>query len=153
MKERSFQLIETNGIRLRTVVEGSGPLVILLHGWPQCWYLWRHQIDPLVAAGFQVAVPDQRGGVVDAPFLKLRFGKSIYFARRHPGPASIDGLAMNFERQFIAAHLLCIRPAQNGEPRLMPRTPLEVGDIIVPHEIAAAERNIAFAAIHHIVRT
>ena len=61
MKQRNFQMIETNGIRLRTVVEGNGPLVILLHGFPQCWYLWRHQIDPLVAAGFQVAAPDQRG--------------------------------------------------------------------------------------------
>lgn len=68
MQNRNFQMIETNGIRLRTVVEGKGPLVILLHGWPQCWYLWRHQIDPLVAAGFQVAVPDQRGyGGSDKP--------------------------------------------------------------------------------------
>ena len=68
MQQRSFRLIETNGIRLRTVVVGQGPLIILLHGWPQCWYLWRHQIDPLVAAGFQVAVPDQRGyGGSDAP--------------------------------------------------------------------------------------
>ncbi|MGH9840009.1 MAG: alpha/beta fold hydrolase [Blastocatellia bacterium] len=68
MNEPNFQQIETNGIRLRAVVEGSGPLVILLHGWPQCWYLWRHQIDPLVAAGFQVAVPDQRGyGGSDKP--------------------------------------------------------------------------------------
>ena len=57
----NFELIETNGVTLRTVVEGDGPLVILLHGWPQCWYLWRHQIDPLVSAGYQVAVPDQRG--------------------------------------------------------------------------------------------
>jgi len=68
MKERDFQMIETNGIRLRTVVEGKGPLVVLLHGFPQCWYLWRHQIDPLVEAGFQVAVPDQRGyGGSDRP--------------------------------------------------------------------------------------
>jgi pimeloyl-ACP methyl ester carboxylesterase len=68
MKERHFQLIETNGIRLRSVVEGKGPLVILLHGFPQCWYLWRHQIDPLVEAGFQVAAPDQRGyGGSDRP--------------------------------------------------------------------------------------
>ena len=68
MKEHNSQLIETSGIRLHTVVEGNGPLVILLHGWPQCWYLWRHQIAPLVEAGFQVAVPDQRGyGGSDRP--------------------------------------------------------------------------------------
>jgi pimeloyl-ACP methyl ester carboxylesterase len=68
MQQRNFQMIKTNGITLRTVVEGKGPLVILLHGFPQCWYLWRHQIDPIVAAGFQVAVPDQRGyGGSDKP--------------------------------------------------------------------------------------
>jgi pimeloyl-ACP methyl ester carboxylesterase len=61
MIDRNFEMLKTNGVTLRTVVEGEGPLVILLHGWPQCWYLWRHQIDPLVEAGFQVAVPDQRG--------------------------------------------------------------------------------------------
>tara|TARA_Y100000590_G_scaffold22938_1_gene26382 strand:+ start:5113 stop:6063 length:951 start_codon:yes stop_codon:yes gene_type:complete len=57
----NFEMIETNGVTLRTVVEGSGPLVILLHGFPQCWYLWRHQIEPIAQAGFRVAVPDQRG--------------------------------------------------------------------------------------------
>ena len=72
MKQRNFRMIETNGIRLRTVVEGEGPLVILLHGFPQCWYLWRHKIDPLVEAGFQVAVPDQRGVVVVAGKVVLR---------------------------------------------------------------------------------
>ena len=59
MNEPNFRDINNNGIRLRTVVEGTGPLIILLHGFPQCWYLWRHQIDPLVNAGFQVAAPDQ----------------------------------------------------------------------------------------------
>lgn len=68
MRDRHFQMIATNGIRLRTVVEGDGPLVVLLHGWPQCWYLWRHQIDPLKRAGYRVAVPDQRGvGGSDCP--------------------------------------------------------------------------------------
>ena len=61
MIKRNFQNIETNGVRLRTVVEGQGPLVIMVHGWPQCWYLWRHMIDPVVAAGYRVAVPDMRG--------------------------------------------------------------------------------------------
>jgi pimeloyl-ACP methyl ester carboxylesterase len=61
MKQRKLERIETNGITLEVVVEGDGPLVILLHGWPQCWYLWRHQIDPIASAGFTVAVPNQRG--------------------------------------------------------------------------------------------
>src|SRR5258705_12689848 len=59
--QRSFRMIETNGVTLRVMVEGQGPLLLLLHGFPQCWYLWRDQIDELVAAGYQVAVPDQRG--------------------------------------------------------------------------------------------
>jgi pimeloyl-ACP methyl ester carboxylesterase len=68
MGQRNFRMIETNGITLRVVVEGQGPLLVLLHGFPQCWYLWRHQIDELVAAGYQVAVPDQRGyGGSDKP--------------------------------------------------------------------------------------
>lgn len=58
---RNLEMIETNGVTLETVVEGDGPLVVLLHGWPQTWYLWRHQIDPLVEAGYRVAVPNQRG--------------------------------------------------------------------------------------------
>ena len=58
---RHEEHIDTNGITLRTIVEGDGPLAILLHGFPRCWYLWRHQIDPLKKAGFRVAVPDQRG--------------------------------------------------------------------------------------------
>jgi pimeloyl-ACP methyl ester carboxylesterase len=61
-------MIDTNGITLRVVVEGDGPLLLFLHGFPQCWYLWRCQIDELVAAGYQVAVPDQRGyGGSDKP--------------------------------------------------------------------------------------
>ena len=59
--EPEFQYIQTNGVTLRTVVKGEGPLVILLHGFPEFWHLWRHQIDPIVAAGYKVAVPDQRG--------------------------------------------------------------------------------------------
>jgi epoxide hydrolase 4 len=55
--------VETNGIRLHAVEAGpeSGPLVILLHGFPELWYGWRHQIGPLAAAGFHVLAPDQRG--------------------------------------------------------------------------------------------
>lgn len=70
-----FQTIETNGLRLRVAVKGQGPLCILVHGWPELWYSWRHQIDPLVAAGYRVAVPDVRGyGGSDAPSEVAAYG-------------------------------------------------------------------------------
>jgi pimeloyl-ACP methyl ester carboxylesterase len=66
----TMQLITTNGVQLRVAVEGTGPLVILVHGWPELWYSWRHQIKPLANAGFRVVVPDVRGyGGSDKPHL------------------------------------------------------------------------------------
>ncbi|CAE6831574.1 alpha/beta hydrolase [Paraburkholderia domus] len=52
---------EVNGIRMHYIDEGKGPLVILLHGFPYLWYMWRRQIIALATAGFRVVVPDQRG--------------------------------------------------------------------------------------------
>jgi pimeloyl-ACP methyl ester carboxylesterase len=53
----------TNDLRLHVVQCGppDGPLVILLHGFPEYWYSWRAQLPALVAAGYRVWVPDQRG--------------------------------------------------------------------------------------------
>jgi pimeloyl-ACP methyl ester carboxylesterase len=48
-------------VRLHYVEAGEGPLVVLLHGFPEFWYGWRAQIEPLAAAGFRVVVPDMRG--------------------------------------------------------------------------------------------
>jgi epoxide hydrolase 4 len=50
-----------NGVRLEYVEKGEGPLVVLLHGFPESWWSWRYQIDPLVKAGYRVIAPDQRG--------------------------------------------------------------------------------------------
>lgn len=50
-----------NGVRLHYVSAGAGPLVILLHGFPDFWYGWRYQFKPLVDAGFRVVAPDLRG--------------------------------------------------------------------------------------------
>lgn len=64
----AFRQIETNGIRLRVREAGSGPLLLLCHGWPESWYSWRHQIPVLAAAGYRVVAPDMRGfGGSDAP--------------------------------------------------------------------------------------
>ena len=48
-----LQNIETNGIRLRVALAGQGPLVILIHGFPESWYSWRHQIPALADAGYR----------------------------------------------------------------------------------------------------
>ncbi len=59
----AHRMIETNGLKLHVVFAGpaDGSPVVLLHGFPEFWYGWRHQISPLVEAGYRVIVPDQRG--------------------------------------------------------------------------------------------
>lgn len=48
-------------VRLHYATAGEGPLVVLLHGFPDFWYSWRHQIPALAQAGFRVVAPDMRG--------------------------------------------------------------------------------------------
>ncbi|ODR82048.1 epoxide hydrolase [Haladaptatus sp. W1] len=50
-----------NGVRLHYVEAGDGPLVLLLHGFPEFWYSWREQIPALAADGYRVVAPDMRG--------------------------------------------------------------------------------------------
>ena len=53
--------IISNGIRMHYVTQGSGPLIVLLHGFPEFWYSWRYQIPFLAEHGFTVVAPDLRG--------------------------------------------------------------------------------------------
>ena len=57
------RFVTAGDVRLHVVEAGpeDGPLVVLLHGFPEFWYGWRHQIGPLAEAGYRVLVPDQRG--------------------------------------------------------------------------------------------
>lgn len=60
--EVTHRMIETNGIRLHVAEQREGPLVILCHGFPECWYSWRHQLGALAKAGFRAVAPDLRSG-------------------------------------------------------------------------------------------
>jgi pimeloyl-ACP methyl ester carboxylesterase len=63
-----FQILESNGIKIRAAVEGDGPLIIMVHGCPESWYSWRHQISVIANAGYKVAAIDVRGyGGSDKP--------------------------------------------------------------------------------------
>ena len=59
--ELAHRYADLGNVRLHYVEAGEGPLVLLLHGFPQFWYEWRHQIPTLVEAGFRVVAPDMRG--------------------------------------------------------------------------------------------
>ena len=62
------RVVETNGIRMHVAEQGTGPLVVLCHGFPESWYSWRHQLAALADAGFRAVAPDMRGyGKTDRP--------------------------------------------------------------------------------------
>jgi pimeloyl-ACP methyl ester carboxylesterase len=68
MPEVTHRMIETNGIRLHAAEQGEGPIIILCHGFPECWYSWRHQLRALAGAGFRAVALDLRGyGRSDRP--------------------------------------------------------------------------------------
>ena len=63
-----FRQVDTGAVTLRCAVEGSGPLAIMVHGFPESWYSWRHQIGPVAGAGFTACAIDVRGyGGSDKP--------------------------------------------------------------------------------------
>lgn len=90
---------DVNGISMHAVTAGEPgrPLVVLLHGFPESWYSWRHQIAPLVAAGFRVAAPDQRGYGRTAKAPPYSVGTLV---------EDVAGLihALGYERAHVAGH-------------------------------------------------
>lgn len=68
MADVTHRTVPSNGINLHIAEAGEGPLVVLLHGFPELWYSWRHQLPALAAAGYHAVAPDLRGyGRSDAP--------------------------------------------------------------------------------------
>lgn len=95
----SHEEVETNGIRLHCVTQGEGELVVLLHGFPENWYSWRHQI-PSLAGRFKVVAPDMRGyNLSDKPEGVEAYGISNL-------TADVKGLieAFGADRAHVIAH-------------------------------------------------
>jgi len=68
LSEVAHRTIAANGINIHIAEQGEGPLVLFLHGFPELWYSWRHQLPALAGAGFHAVAPDVRGyGRTDAP--------------------------------------------------------------------------------------
>src|SRR4051794_26186630 len=98
--ELADRFATVDGVRLHYVEAGEGPLVVLLHGFPEFWWSWRRQIPALVAAGYRVVAPDQRGyAQSDAP----RDWRAYRIERL---AADVAGLiaALGEERAFVVGH-------------------------------------------------
>ncbi len=64
----SHRFVEANGLRIHLAEQGTGPLVLLCHGFPELWYSWRYQLPALAQAGYHAVAPDLRGyGQTDQP--------------------------------------------------------------------------------------
>ena len=65
LEQVRFEKVKTRDITMRIAVldhtDGKGPMVLMLHGWPESWYSWRHQMTALADAGFRVIAPDMPG--------------------------------------------------------------------------------------------
>ena len=57
----SHHFVQLGDLRMHYVERGTGPLVVLLHGFPEMWWSWRHIIPAIADAGFRVIAPDLRG--------------------------------------------------------------------------------------------
>lgn len=102
LPEVEHHYVATNGITLHVVQAGpqEGPVVLLLHGFPEFWYGWRHQIAALAAAGYRVWAPDQRGyNLSEKP-------RGVHHYSMDLLAADIAGLIRQTgqERVFLAGH-------------------------------------------------
>ncbi|MEW5851889.1 MAG: alpha/beta hydrolase [Myxococcota bacterium] len=92
--------VVTNGIHMHVAEQGAGPPVILLHGWPESWFCWRHQLPSLARAGFRVVAPDLRGfGDTDAPDDVTQYGV-------HTLVADVTGMmdALHIDGAVVVGH-------------------------------------------------
>jgi pimeloyl-ACP methyl ester carboxylesterase len=102
MSQLQSRYLQTNGITLHAVEAGpsDGPLVTMLHGFPEFWYGWRYQIEALANAGYRVLAPDQRGyNLSDKP-------KKISAYNLDELAADVLGLidAMGREKAYVVGH-------------------------------------------------
>jgi hypothetical protein len=116
--ELAHRYADLADVRLHYVEAGEGPLVLLLHGFPQFWYQWRHQIPALVEAGFRVVAPDMRGyNLSDKPLgvrayrveLLARDVERLILACGGKGTSSPTGVAPEFsllDRGLVEAEIL-----------------------------------------------
>lgn len=98
--EVEHRYADSNGVKIHYAALGTGKLVVLIHGFPDFWYSWRHQMRALATAGYRVAAVDQRGyNLSDRPA-----GVDSYSMRNLVGDIASVVAAEKVERAIIVGH-------------------------------------------------
>lgn len=91
---------DSNGVKIHYAALGTGPLAVMIHGFPDFWYSWRHQMQALAAAGYRVAAVDQRGyNLSDKPA-----GVDNYSMRLLVGDIAAVIAAEKVEKAIVIGH-------------------------------------------------
>lgn len=100
MEGIEHRTLNVNRINMHVAEKGKGPVVLFLHGFPELWYTWRHQIVALADLGYRAVAPDLRGyGDTDAP---VDVASYTYFHVVGDLVALIESLGV--ESVFLVAH-------------------------------------------------
>jgi len=108
----SHHTARINGLDFHYVEAGKGPLVVLLHGFPESWWSWRRQLLPLAEAGFRVVAPDQRGygdSAKQGPYDLDTLSSDVCGLIRHLGAEQAQVVGHDWGA-VVAWHLAMMKP-------------------------------------------
>ncbi|THF94995.1 uncharacterized protein LOC114323633 [Camellia sinensis] len=104
MEGIEHKMISVNGINMHIAEKGKGPMVLFLHGFPELWYSWRHQILYMAAQGYRAVAPDLRGyGDTTGPPVN-DFTKFTILHVLGDIMALLDKIAPDEDKVFVVGH-------------------------------------------------
>ncbi|XP_019158555.1 PREDICTED: bifunctional epoxide hydrolase 2-like [Ipomoea nil] len=101
MEGIEHKTVKVNGINMHVAEKGQGPVILFLHGFPELWYTWRHQLQFFAGLGYRAVAPDLRGyGETDAPSLQ----PSSYTCLHVVGDLVALVQSLGVDKVFLVAH-------------------------------------------------
>ena len=102
MEGIEHRTVNVNGINMHIAEKGQGPLILFIHGFPELWYSWRHQIAAFASLGYRCVAPDLRGfGDTDSPESPTAY-TSFHIVGDLIG--LLDAIAKDEEKVFVVGH-------------------------------------------------
>ncbi|KAB1213954.1 Bifunctional epoxide hydrolase 2 [Morella rubra] len=102
MEGIEHRIVNVNGINMHVAEKGQGPVILFLHGFPELWYSWRHQIVALASLGYRAVAPDLRGyGDTDAPASPDSYTSLLVVGDL---VALLDAIASDQDKVFVVGH-------------------------------------------------